>query len=223
MIPTNQWKAGAMNENKELIYVGDPMCSWCFGFSSIKKQLQEQCRDRSGVRLVVGGLHAYTEDTWQPSYRKFLRDHWTEIGSRSGQKFSFDILERTDFIYDTEPACRAAVAARTMEGELRGLDFFSAIQKAFYTDNRDVTQAEVLIDLANTAGLEKERFAELLGSEEMKIATARDFQFARELGVTGFPTVVLRDGEGYSYLTVGYQEFERLESAIDAWLVDSQP
>ena len=43
-------------------------------------------------------------------------------------------------------------------------------------------------------------------------------QFARSLGVTGFPTVVVKDDEGYAYLTVGYQPYEQLGTLLDAWL-----
>jgi protein-disulfide isomerase-like protein with CxxC motif len=28
-----------MLENKEIIYVGEPMCSWCWGFSPVLRQL----------------------------------------------------------------------------------------------------------------------------------------------------------------------------------------
>ena len=31
---------------KELIYVGDPMCSWCYGFAAAKKKLEDQCAGR---------------------------------------------------------------------------------------------------------------------------------------------------------------------------------
>ena len=47
------------------------------------------------------------------------------------------------------------------------------------------------------------------------LATIEDFQMARSLGVTGFPTVVVNDDEGYAYLTVGYQPYEHLERLLD--------
>ena len=55
-------------------------------------------------------------------------------------------------------------------------------------------------------------------SEEMRHATIEDFQLARSLGVTGFPTVVVKDDEGYAYLTVGYQPYGHLGAVLDAWL-----
>ena len=54
----------------------------------------------------------------------------------------------------------------------------------------------------------------------MTQATIDDCHLARSLGVTGFPTVVAKDDEGYAYLTVGYQPYEQLGALLDAWLGD---
>ncbi|HAF94352.1 MAG TPA: disulfide bond formation protein DsbA, partial [Pseudomonas sp.] len=40
-----------------LIYVMDPMCSWCWGFAPVMQALAEQAANRGvGLHLVVGGL-----------------------------------------------------------------------------------------------------------------------------------------------------------------------
>ena len=203
---------------KEVIYVGDPMCSWCWGFSPVKAALEEQCRDRANVRLVVGGLHPFTAEPQDDRRKDFLRHHWQDVGQRTGQGFGFALLERDDFVYDTEPPCRAAVTARHLHGEARALAFFAELQRAFYVDNSDVTQTDTLLALALGFGFDGDGFAAAFPSDEMKQATLGDFQLARELGVSGFPTVVVKDEGGYAYLTVGYQPHETLGPALETWL-----
>ena len=61
-------------------------------------------------------------------------------------------------------------------------------------------------------------FAEKLASEEMRQRTLTDFQTAHALGVSGFPTVIVREDDNYGYLTLGYQPHERLGPLLDAWL-----
>ena len=209
--------------DKELIYVGDPMCSWCWGFSPIKKQIIEQCRDRAAVTMVVGGLHIDWTEPQDDERKAFLRDHWEEVGERSGQPFAYDILERNDFIGNTEPACRAAVTARQLEGNLRALDFFADLQRAYYAENRNMDSGEVLCDLAAEKGFDRAPFAEAFKSDEMKQATVMDFQFSQRLGVTGFPTLVVNDRHGYAYLTGGYQPYDQLEPIVEAWLKGELP
>ena len=208
---------------KELIYVGDPMCSWCYGFAAAKKKLEDQCAGRAVTTLVVGGLHIDWTAPQDAERKKFLDTHWREIGERSGQPFKFDILERDDFVYNTEAACRAVVTARELEGNAVALSFFTYIQSAFYAENRDVTEDDILIDLADEFGFDKTRFAPLFTSEEMMQKTIMDFQFARRLGVNGFPTIVVNDKNGYAYLTVGFQDYNILEPVVEAWLTGTLP
>lgn len=210
--------ADAAAPGKILIYVGDPMCSWCWGFSPVKQALVAACEGRAEPRLVTGGLRPFQTEPNDEARRQFLREHWIEIGQRSGQPFTLDILERTDFVNDTEPSCRAAVTMRQMRGHLAGLQFFAAVQHAYFADNRDITQGDVLADVAGEAGADRDAFSALYESDAMKQATLDDFQFARSLGVTGFPTMVVNEGEQYAYLTVGYQELDQLGPVFDQWL-----
>ncbi len=65
---------------KQLIYVGDPMCSWCWGFAPVKRRIEEQCQGRAEVSLVVGGLRPFTTEPQDDQRKTFLREHWQEIG-----------------------------------------------------------------------------------------------------------------------------------------------
>ncbi len=205
---------------KQLIYVGDPMCSWCWGFAPVKRRIEEQCQGRAEVTLVVGGLRPFTTEPQDDQRKAFLREHWQEVGDKTGQPFTFHLLDRDDFVYDTEPASRAAVVVRHLNGQATALDFFSGLQRAFYADNADVTEAATLTTLAQEFGVDRDAFAANFETEEMRQATIDDFQLARSLGVTGFPTVVAKDDEGHAYLTVGYQPYEQLGALLDAWLDD---
>jgi protein-disulfide isomerase-like protein with CxxC motif len=52
--------------------------------------------------------------------------------------------------------------------------------------------------------------------------TASDFFRSQSMGVTGFPTVVLRTDEKLSLLTAGFRSFEDLKPQLDDWL-ESKP
>ena len=100
----------------EVIYVGDPMCSWCWGISPQLNQLKEKARaNQISYQIVLGGLRPGGGDEWNENFKNFLKHHWEEVNTRSGQPFGFELFERDTFNYDTEPACRAVVAMRSLE------------------------------------------------------------------------------------------------------------
>ena len=94
-----------------LIYVGDPMCSWCYGFGVPLGQLLERFPEVP-VQLVLGGLRAYNTQVMDTALKDKLRNAWAGVAQRSGQPFSQALFEREDFIYDTgRDVTKAAVLA----------------------------------------------------------------------------------------------------------------
>lgn len=170
---------------QKLIYVGDPMCSWCWGFAPEIEALADEYE----TEIVVGGLRpGPAAQELEDRMASFLADHWVEIAERTGQSFDTSFLDRRDgWAYDTEPAARAVVTMREMKGD-ETLEYFTAVQQAFYAEGRDITDFDELVDIAADFGVQG--FQERLESEESKQAAWADFSKARNWGITGFPTLV---------------------------------
>lgn len=202
---------------KEIIYIGDPMCSWCYGFADVIRAIRESCRDRVETRLVMGGLRPDGTHVVTDAYRNFLREHWREIGRRTGQPFELSILERTGWIYDTEKACRAVVVMRHLEPEVEW-EYFAAVQRGFYRDNHDPNDPESFARIAETFGVAPAAFLDAYRADASIEKTREDFRWARSVGVDGFPTVLLRGGRGLVALTIGYRPLQELLGPLEAWL-----
>lgn len=191
-----------------LIYVGDPMCSWCYGFGVPLGQLLARFPEVP-VQLVLGGLRAYNTQVMDAALKDKLRQAWAEVGRRSGQPFSQALFEREDFIYDTEPACRAVVTVRRHAPAL-ALRMYHAIQQAFYAQGRDVTKAAVLAEIWDELrGRTQEAWGHIdflrdVESEAMRQQTRDDFSQAQRWGIRGFPALLaVRDGQA-QLLASGY-------------------
>lgn len=202
-------------EENSLIYIGDTMCSWCYGFS---KELDTFISNHPElkIRLVQGGLRP--KNTEQIGEMKdFLRSHWEEIEERTGQPFAYEILNHSDFIYDTEPASRAVVVARMIQPE-KELEFFKEVQTAFYAKNENTNQLSTYTEIATKLGIDAEKFAVLFDSEEAKYATKTDFQLSSEMGIKGFPSVVIKLGKEFFMISNGYREVKDLEEVYQSVL-----
>jgi putative protein-disulfide isomerase len=97
-----------------LVYLADPMCSWCYGFSPVITALAERFEGRLGLQVVVGGLRAGNTAPMRAEDKDYIREAWTRVGAASGQPFDLSFFDREGFVYDTEPACRAVVTARRL-------------------------------------------------------------------------------------------------------------
>ena len=194
-----------MASEREVIYVGDPMCSWCWG---IAPQLDD-LRGRLDVpfRIVTGGLRPGPDAKPIELLTGFLSAEWTRIAKATGQPFDHSLLQRPDWIYDTEPACRAVAVMRSLD-EARAWPLFKRIQRAFYAEGVLTTTAEAFPPLVAEVGGDPDAFARAYGSPEYAGAAWADFSTVREWGITSFPSVVARVGDQGHLLTIGYSTAE---------------
>lgn len=191
-------------ETNKLIYFADPMCSWCYGFSPQLTKVVDNMGDSIEFEMVMGGLRPYNTETMK-DLGDFLKEHWQEVAQRSGQAFSYEILEETAMVYDTEPACRAVALMRSLEPE-KAFDFFKAIQKAFYEKNKNPNETATYVELAGDFGVDRVTFQKAFESDEWKAKIKEDFQYAATLGVRGYPTLVYQKGKDLYLLSNGYTE-----------------
>ena len=91
------------------------------------------------------------------------------------------------------------------EGEALILKLF----EAYFAEGRNLAEPEVLLDIAEVAGLPLETAEEVIRQRSFRDAVDTDWNRAHELGITGVPTFV----SGNRGL-VGAQPYEALEQLI---------
>lgn len=99
-----------------------------------------------------------------------------------------------DWPTTTLPAFEAAWCA-FQEGETVGRDFDLRIRRAFYAEGRNIGRREVMVELAQEAALDMDRFAHLFNSDQPRASVLEEGRLGKEhYGVRGTPTVMLSDG-----------------------------
>jgi len=207
-----------LTHGPHLIYFADPMCSWCYGFAPVIDAITRRFGADLPIRLVLGGLRPGTTAAMDAATRAAIRVHWQHVQEASGQPFDHAFFDRPEFIYDTEPACRAVVVLRR-HGMAAALAALHAVQSAFYAANRDVTQAATLAEIAAAQGVPAAAFLADFAAPAAQEETRRDFAFSQGAGVTGFPTLLAGTGAGdaYAMVTEGFRPADRLLPALERW------
>ncbi len=195
-----------------IIYIGDPMCSWCYGFAPEIEKIQAHFKTLN-FEVVLGGLRPYGKQTMK-ELSDFLKQHWQEIEEQTFQPFSYDILKLDDYVYDTEPASRAVETARQLNPAIT-LAFFKAVQTAFYHQNKSTHDINTYLNIAKTFDLDVTKFEQLFYAKEVIDLTRANFVRSSEMGVSGFPTLVLQVNDDYHLIAKGYQEAEAAIKQIE--------
>lgn len=203
-----------------LIYIADPMCSWCYGFGKSMDALLERPEDAAPLQLalVMGGLRPYTNEPLAEGRADEIVGHWEHVHAATGLPFATSpaiALRQAEFIYDTEPASRATIVVRTLWPH-HVWRYFKTVQRAFYAEGKNIVRSDVLADVAEQLGLPRADFESAFASEAMQEATRQDFAQSQAWGIRGFPALLAESGGQLHLVSHGYQAEEPLRVRLSA-------
>lgn len=198
-----------------IIYVGDPMCSWCWGIANHLTKLVDTYSGQLNFEIVMGGLRPGGGTPWNKQMKDFLRHHWEEVHKRSGQPFSYGIFDLPYFNYDTEPPSRAVVIAKEMFPGIE-FDFFKLIQHAFYVENGDPNDIQFYKPICEALKIPFPEFSNLFDGDLFKERVKNDFLRSHQMGIRGFPSVVYQRDGAIEQVTNGYASFDDMNRRVQS-------
>lgn len=188
--------------------VSDVMCPWCIvGFRQLEQALG----------MIDAGAyirwHPFELNPAMPAEGQNLAEH---IGEKYGQtpeqsaqnrKMLTDVGRELGFTFNFDADSRIVntfAAHQLLDwSQQHGLQhpLKMALFDAHFTDGKDISQAEVLINIAATVGLDAVQAADVLSSASQAEQTRARQQFWTDRGISGVPSMVF-DGR---YLLTGAQ------------------
>ena len=199
-----------------LIYVHDPMCSWCWGFEPARQKIFGAMTGRMQIRRMVGGLAPDSEVPMPEAMRSMLQQAWRRIEQTiPGTEFNFDFWQKCSPRRSTYPANRAVIAARE-QGEEFDAQMTARIQRAYYLEARNPSDECTLIELATDIGLDTEQFAASLAADSTQQKLTTEIQAAREMGIDSFPSMAVLRAGGLRHIGLNYIQPEAMLREIEA-------
>lgn len=208
-----------MNAPLKIDFVSDVSCPWCvIGLRSLEQAL-ERVGDATTADIhfqpfelnpqMPPGGQDIAEHLAQKygSTREQLTRNQEAIRARGAELgFAFDMHKRSR-VYNTFDAHRLLHWA---EEEGRQRELKRALFAAYFTDGRDPSDREVLVDVATQAGLDALRAREILESDRYAQDVRERERFYAERGIQAVPSVIVND----KYLIQGGQPVEVFEQAL---------
>lgn len=206
------------NNKPSLIYVHDPMCSWCWAFAPQYEKLVEQLPEAINHYRLLGGLAPDSEAPMSEQLRQHLEQVWQTISERVPDTvFNFDFWKKCEPRRSTYPACRAVVAARVQGSEWE-LPMIRAIQCAYYLQARNPSDNETLIELADYLDMDTEQFEANLTSKATHQVLMDEIALSRRLGIQGFPSMVMVKGNKATPIVVNFESVDSMLSSIESFV-----
>lgn len=196
-----------------LIYVTNPMCPWCYGFTPVVRRLRALWHGRLNVKVLLGDMQAHATEPLQQEEKRKLAVSWHQIQGYTYQPFDYRFFKQQDFVYNTEPACRALLCVRLLRPVLL-LEVLRAFHSAFFADGLDLKDSSVLARIIGLFGIQENLFLALFESEEIMRQMEEEFSYVDSIGATTFPSALVQTGQGLEKIAHGYVPLDHLEQRL---------
>ena len=144
---------------------------------------------------------------WDRAERMFERVR--EMGAETGLTFDFEAIEVAP---NTADAHRLVLWAEEQQGEDAADAAATALFRAYFTEGRNVSAPEVLVDCAGDVGLDEDAARTLLDGDAHAEAVRESQTQAQRRGITGVPCYVFDD----RHAVTGAQPVDTFVEALDA-------
>ncbi|MDG0841984.1 DsbA family protein [Staphylococcus equorum] len=208
--------------NLTLYYVTDPMCSHCWAFEPTLNKLLVQYGHLFNFQMVMGGLlEAWGDGPIDPANGIYkpadVTPHWQEVGNYSRMPIDGTIME-IDPVQSSFPVSRLYKAIQHVDSPAAAIKFTRLVREAVFVFNKNISDKAVLKHIVedlykgdNT--IDVDSILNIANSDIGQNLLAEDFNLVSQLGVRGFPTIVIVNKDNQGTKIVGARS---LETYIDA-------
>lgn len=206
----------------ELYYVTDPICSHCWALEPVLRKFVSQYGQYFNMNTLMGGLlekwDGFADVSNGISGPADVAGHWREVGEYSRMPIDGTLW------YDNpiESSFIPSRVYKVIQQKNRDLanTFLRRAREELFAFNKNIAQDEILIHIVNGIGLDGEEIVNQSKLPEANTLLQEDFQFVRELGVRGFPTIVMVNEEQKGVRIVGARTLEDYTNALQQLLPD---
>ena len=217
----NSGKSKAKMENKKgrIIYVFDPLCGWCYGFSKVMAEFYSLNQNQYNFEIVSGGM--LTGDRVEPigKIAPYIKNAFKEVenasGIKFGKKFIEETLEKGTIVFNSVPPSVALAIVKKEKPEF-SIPYAEAIQKAIYFDGIDPNNQDEYSLIASQFGFDKSEFTKKQNDVYFLRLAESDFHLSDSLNVNGFPTVFYVNNKNQAWpIARGYVSLNSLTENLN--------
>jgi len=190
------------------------MCSWCYAFDRVLKQIEADLPKSIKVEKILGGLAPDSIEIMPTPMAAMIESNWRKIEQTvAGIQFNFDFWKLNQAMRSTYPSCKAVLAAKK-----QGADFedkmIAQVQSAYYQNAENPSLDSVLIKCAKQIGLNVQLFESDYSGELINELLLQQIQFSRSIGVSTYPSLCLEIDRNILPIMIDYNNADYIVEQI---------
>ena len=178
------------------------------------------------AEVLSGGMILPAKPVHIATSAKYISKAYTQVEETTGVKFGKDYLwhifnsEDSDWFPNSEKPAIALCIFKEYFPE-KAVEIATELQHALHFEGRDLTDNEAYRHLLEKYDIQPEAFFSKLEAEEYKEMAYDEFDFVKQLQVTGYPTVFVQTGDVKFHMVArGFTPYEDLKARIDSVLTE---
>ncbi len=203
--------------NEEIIYLYDPLCGWCYGFSQVILQWQSQIGEAIPFTVLAGGMIVGERVGPIGEVAPYIKTAYKRVEElscvRFGEPFLIMLQSGGTTVFNSEPPSRAAYILKDAFPQA-ALEIAHAVQAIIYSAGLDPNRSASYHELARKLGMVASEFDKHFESHTFRLATQDEFTLVGRFGISGFPTVVYRNQDQYYLVSNGFTTLDVLNNTL---------
>lgn len=218
--PTENASIATENKPVKIVYYTDPICSSCWGIEPQLRKLKLEYGDYIEIDYRMGGLLPdWSYNSGGISKPSDVAHHWDEASLHYEMPIDGNVWIE-DPLDSSYPSCIAMKAAQIQSKE-KAVKFMRILREHLYLDKKNIAKWENIAKAAQLAGLDIQTFKTDYDGKA-KILFQEDLNYAKKLGVRGFPTLFFADGDNNQLTVYGSKPYASYENALLALYPDAK-
>ena len=202
----------------KIIYVYDAMCGWCFGFSNVIYRIYEEYKNDFNFEVLSGGMIIGQGVTPAYKMKDFILKAYPRVEQITGVKFGepyLELFKEGSYLLNSELASEVITVVKEIRPDLT-FEIVKELQYVHFVLGHTLNSLVTYESILNKKGVDLNQFNKVISNPETKSKTFKEFAFVKQLGINGFPAVLLFHKNKYYSISSGFAKYEDVKEIIES-------
>ena len=206
------------NIKPTIIYVYDPMCGWCYGFSKVMNKLYDEKQNEYDFDIISGGMVLGPNEGYlSKEFSEYILQAYKRVEDLSGVKYGEAYLNhlRNYSLWTSSLTPSLALETIKILNPKQAYSFASLMQYAHFYEGKNLSDSNTYTDIILKYQLDISSFNQHMKSEAVNLAALNGFETSQKLGINGYPCVLVKNDQGkYFKVANGFTDYHTLLNNI---------